>query len=155
MLVRSFSYETLREEATVMCIRCYDHEVHPEVTAIWIPRFENTKRRIGNSTITRRYTSLFLITDRQAIRKILRRLQIEGKKSWREMLVNFRIEAFWDVTSYQPLKLPTFRRSVVFPCSGTRRHSSWTGRAWRGKQHALPKSCVLFAMITTLHPGRN
>jgi len=57
------------------------------------------------------------------------------------MLVNFKIEAFWDMTSCQLLKLPAFRRSVVFLCSGTRRHSSWTGRAWRGKQHAFPKSC--------------
>jgi hypothetical protein len=123
-------------------------------TSIWIPRFENIKRRVGSSTITRRYASLFLITDRQDLRKIIRSLQIEGKTSWREMLVNIRIEAFWDVTSCQLLKFPAFRRSVVFPCSGTRRHSSWTGKAWRGKQHALPKSCVLFAVITALHPGR-
>jgi hypothetical protein len=57
--------------------------------------------------------------------------------------------------SCQLLKLPTFRRSEVFPYSGTRRHSSWTGRAWRGKQHALPKRCIFFAVITALHPGRN
>lgn len=58
---------------------------------------------MGNSTIIRRYTSIFLIIDPQDLRKILRTLQFQRKKNIRKMFVNFRIEAFWDMTSCQLL----------------------------------------------------